>query len=380
MEMRMNKQTIPLGSILGISIGVDYSWFLILALITWLLAVTYYPSEFSGWSILQYWSAGLLTALFFFASVLLHELGHSLVARIFKIPVRNITLFIFGGVSQIEEEPHSASEEFWVAIAGPGVSVILAGIFLVIELVTAGSGFVTALARYLAFINIALAIFNLIPGFPLDGGRVFRAIVWGISKNMRRATLIASNVGRVIAFLFILFGVWQLFTGNFLNGLWIAFIGWFLESAASSQVQQVRIQDTLAGHKVSDAMSRSYTTVSGDTTIQNLVDLHILGTGQRSFVVKEGEELVGLVTLHHIREIDRNNWPVTRVRQAMIPLSKLKQVTPDTQLWEALGDMDHDGVNQLPVVQDQQIVGMLNRSDVIAFLRTLRELDGKNGS
>jgi Zn-dependent protease len=375
----MDRQTFTLGRILGIPVGVDLSWLLIFALLTWLLAAGYYPDQFRTWPVALYWLAGALTAIVFFISVLLHELGHSLVARSYHIPVRKITLYIFGGISQIEDEPHNAREEFWVAIAGPAVSLVLAGFFFALGRIAPGGEFITALSRYLGVINLALGLFNLIPGFPLDGGRVFRAAVWAISKNMRRATLIASNLGRVVAFIFILLGVWQLFTGQLLNGLWIAFIGWFLESAATGQVQQQRIQDLLMGRKVSEAMSRAYTEISAETSLQELVDMHILGSGLRTFIVKQGDKPVGMVTLHRIREVDRNAWPQTSVAQVMIPIGEIKQVSPGTPLWEALGEMDRDGVNQLPVVEDHEIIGMLNRVDVISFIRTLQEVsrDGR---
>jgi Zn-dependent protease len=215
----MNRQTISLGRILNIPIGLDYSWFLVFALLTWTLATSYFPAEFRNWSTGQYWIVGAATALLMFASVLLHELGHSVVAMRYKIPVRSITLFIFGGVAQIASEPPSAGAEFWIAIAGPVVSFALAIFFGLLQPVVGAVAPLLALAKYLAYINGTLALFNLIPGFPLDGGRVFRAIVWGVTRNLRRATLIAANVGRLIAFLFILFGAWQIVTGNLSNGL-----------------------------------------------------------------------------------------------------------------------------------------------------------------
>jgi CBS domain-containing protein len=230
------------------------------------------------------------------------------------------------------------------------------------------------LLKYLVYINLALGLFNLVPGFPLDGGGVLRAIVWGVTHNMRRATLIAANVGRFIAYLFIFFGVWQMFGGNFMNGLWIAFIGWFLESAARGQVQQLALHDILAGHKVSQAMNRQYTAIPADTTLQHLVDDHILASGRRSFVVKRGNTVAGLLTLHNIKGIPRSDWPTVAVAQAMIPAEQMKRLRPDTELWAALEEMDRDGVNQLPVMVDGQIQGMLSREDVVGYLRTLREL------
>jgi Zn-dependent protease/CBS domain-containing protein len=370
----MTRHNVPLGRIMGIPIGLDYSWFLIFALLTWLLAASYYPDEFKGWPPLLYWFLGAATALMLFGSVLLHELGHSVVALRFKVPVRSITLFIFGGVAQIGTEPPSAKAEFLIAIAGPIVSLALAVVFTVLKPAVAAVEPVWGLVKYLAYINFALVLFNLIPGFPLDGGRVFRAVVWAATKNMRRATLIAANTGRFFGFLFIFVGVWQMLAGNFGNGLWIAFIGWFLDNAASAQVHQVVFQGLLAGHTVAQAMNDHCVSVPADLTLQQLVDEHILGSGRRCFLVQRGAETVGLMTLHRIKEVPRPDWSTTRAAQVMLPLDQLKRTDPDNGLWTALQQMDRDGVNQLPVMSGSQVVGMLSREDVITFLRTVQEL------
>jgi Zn-dependent protease len=370
----MNRHTISLGRILGIPIGLDPSWFLVFVLLTWTLATSYFPSEFANWPTAQYWVVGAATAVLLFVSVVLHELGHSVVALRYKIPVRNIILYVFGGVAQIEAEPPSAVSEFWIAIAGPSVSIGLAALFRVLEPISAGLPPLLALTKYLAYINGSLALFNLIPGFPLDGGRVFRAIVWGVTRNLRRATLIAATIGRVIAFLFILAGAWQLLGGNIGNGLWIAFIGWFLDGAAVGQVRQQVVTSLLAGHQVSEAMSRSCATAASDVTLQQVVDQHILGRGQRCLVITRGEDVAGLLTLHHIREVPREKWTTLTAAQAMTPMDKMKWVRPEVELRQALEEMDRDGVNQLPVMSDGSIVGMLSREDVVSYLRTLQQL------
>ncbi len=370
----MIRHTIPLGRILGIPVGLDYSWFLIFALLTWMLATGYFPAEFRTWPPFLYWLTGAVTAIMLFLSVLLHELGHSVIALRYKIPVRSITLFIFGGVAQIGSEPPSAVSEFFIAIAGPIVSLALALLFSVVKPAVAAVEPLWGLAKYLAYINFALVLFNLIPGFPLDGGRVFRAIVWAVTKNLRRATLTAANVGRFFGFLFIFFGVWQVFSGNLGGGLWIAFIGWFLDSTASAQVQQVMFQGALAGHRVSQAMSTSCAAVPADLTLQQLVDEHILASGRRCFLVNRGDNTLGLMTLHRVKEVSRSAWPSTTAAQVMLPLEGLKRIGPDTELWTALQEMDRDGVNQLPVMTDSRVVGMLSREDVITFLRTVQEL------
>jgi Zn-dependent protease/CBS domain-containing protein len=370
----MARHNIPLGRILGITIGLDYSWFLIFALLTWTLASGYFPAEFKGWAPVLYWFVGATTAITFFACVLLHELGHSVVALKYKVPVRSITLFVFGGVAQIAAEPPSAKAEFLIAGAGPLVSLILAVLFYSVQQLAPGIEPLLGLAKYLAYINLALALFNLIPGYPLDGGRVFRAIVWAITGDMRRATLIAAGAGRLIAFLFVFAGVWQMFGGNFIGGLWIAFIGWFLENAASAQVQQIMAQGLLRGHTVSQAMSAHCASIPEDLPLQNLLNEHILGSGQHCFLVKHGENAVGFVTLEHIRKIPHPEWATVRAGQVMLPLEQLDTVEAGTELWTALQKLDRNGVSQLPVTRDRHVVGMLSREDVISFLRTLREL------
>jgi Zn-dependent protease/CBS domain-containing protein len=355
---------------------LDYSWFLIFALLTWMLGGSYYPAEFKTWPPLLYWFMGAATAIMLFASVLLHELGHSMVAMRFKVPVRSITLFLFGGVAQIGAEPPSAKAEFLIASAGPIVSLALAVLFSVAQSAVAGIQPLWGLAKYLAYINFALVLFNLIPGFPLDGGRVFRALVWATTKNMRRATLVAANAGRFFGFLFIFAGVWKMFNGDFGGGLWIAFIGWFLDNAASQQVHQVMFQGLLAGHTVSQAMSSHCVTVPADLTIEQLVDEHILGGGQRCFLVTRESDTVGMITLHRIKQVPRHDWATTTAAQAMLPLEQLKRTDPETQLWTALQQMDRDGVNQLPVTRDNHVLGMLSRASVITFLGTLQELGG----
>ncbi|HTO60570.1 MAG TPA: site-2 protease family protein [Bradyrhizobium sp.] len=369
----MTRHTIPLGRILGIEIGLDYSWFVIFVLLTVMLATSYYPAEFKDWAPAIYWLTGAVTAVIFFLSVLLHELGHSVVALRYNIPVRNITLFMFGGIAQIGAEPPSAIAEFLIAIAGPLVSLALAILFYALQGAVSGIAPLYGVAEYLAYINLALALFNLIPGYPLDGGRVFRAVMWAITGDMGRSTVIAGHVGRFFAMLFIFGGIWQMFHGNLGGGLWIALIGLFLDSAASVQIQQVIFRRLLAGHRVADVMSTNYATIPEDLTLQQLVDGHILGNGQRSFLVKRADSTVGLVTLHRIKEVPRENWATTTAAAIMLPREKLQCVDQGSELWSALQQMDRDGFNQMPVLRDGHVVGVLSRDDVISFLGRLEE-------
>jgi Zn-dependent protease len=370
----MFRHTIPIGRILGIPIGLDYSWFLIAALLTWILAVNYYPVDLPGGTSSQYWMMGAVTAVLFFGSILVHELGHSVVALHYKIPVRRITLFIFGGVAQIAAEPPSAPAEFLIAIAGPLTSFALAALLLFLEPMLVSIAPALAVAKYLALINGILGLFNLIPGFPLDGGRVFRAIVWGANKNFRRATLIAANTGRFFGFLFIAVGVWMVLSGNFINGLWIAFIGWFLESAAGAQVQQQLVQGLLVGHRVSEAMGDACTHVAENTPIQTLVDQEVLSHGRRYFLVDRGDRPVGLLTLHNLKEIPRLSWATTTAAQAMTPLEKLSRIDPRAELWTTFEKMGRDGINQMPVMLGDNVVGMLSRGDIVNYLHTLQQV------
>ncbi len=363
------RQGVPLGRVLGIPLGLDYSWFLIFGLITWSLATGYFPAAYPGWAGGLYWVTGLVTSLLFFASVVLHELGHAVVARQFGVPVRSITLFVFGGVAQIGQEPPSAGAEFWIALAGPVVSGALAVAFHVFRAVATPATPLQALGTYLAYINATLALFNLIPGYPLDGGRVLRAIVWEATRSLRRATQIAAGVGRFIAYLFIAAGIWQIAAGHLFNGLWIAFIGWFLESAAASSGRQVAIHDLLAGHHVRELMVRDYPALSPDLALDTLIHDHILATGRHSFPVVRDGRLVGLLTLEEVRAVPRGQWPTTRVEAAMTPRSRVVTVGPDEELADALEALSEGDAAVVPVVEADTLVGVLSRNRVIAFLR-----------
>jgi Zn-dependent protease/CBS domain-containing protein len=339
-----------------------------------MLAVSYYPVEFKGGTSIEYWVMGAVTAVLFFASIVVHELAHSWVALRYKVPVRRITLFIFGGVSQIAGEPPSAGAEFLIAVVGPLTSFALAAVFFLLEPLLVNITPALAVAKYLALINGLLGLFNLVPAFPLDGGRVFRAVVWGVNKNFRRATLIAASTGRFFGFLFIIWGVWQALKGNVANGLWIAFIGWFLESAAGAQVQQQMVQGLLGGHKVSEAMGNACTHISGDITLQKLIDQEVLTHGRQCFLVDQGDRAIGLLTLHNMKEIPRPSWTTTTAAQAMTPVEKLTKINPNAELWTAMEKMGRDGTNEMPVMLGDNLVGMLSTGDIVKYLHTLQQV------
>ncbi len=364
------RNTIRLGTIFGIELKLDYSWFIIFVLITWSLAGHYFPSAHPGWSTGAYWALGAITSALFFASVVIHELAHSLVSRAFGTPVQDITLFIFGGAAHISQEPRRAREELLMALAGPTASLVLAALFYALWWLSLGfAGPLHALAVWLGWINLVLALFNLIPGFPLDGGRVLRAIIWGATGDLRRATRIAAGVGRLVAFSFIFWGIWQIFGGNWADGLWIAFIGWFLDSAATRSVQQLAVQDLLAGHTVREAMLADCPHVPRRLTLDVLVDQVAQTSGRRCFLVMEGDQVDGLLTLQRITDVPRARWPDTRAEDVMIPRAELKTVRPDDELTTVLERMTAEDVNQFPVLDEGRLLGMVSRDTLLSFLR-----------
>ncbi len=373
--MDQRQKSIPLGRILGIPIGLDLSWFLVFALLTWSLASDYYPTRFASWSGGLYWAMGAVTAIALFASVLLHELGHAVAAKGFRVPVRRIRLMIFGGVAELGDQSPSATSEFVIALAGPLVSIMLAAGMAVTWLALQAFDIfdpLIGLLGYLASVNLMLAVFNMVPGFPLDGGRVLRAIVWGVTDDMRKATVIAASIGRIVGFAFIALGAFQLLTGSVANGLWLGFIGLFLQNAAASEVQAQALRDLLSVPTVSQVMRRNFATVSGETTLQRLADSRSLGYGHRVFVVTQYGQVAGLLTSDQVWLVPSEEWPSTTVAQIMAPIEQLKQLSPETRLWVALQRMELEQVNQLPVVSDGHLLGLLRREDVFSFLRAMQ--------
>ncbi len=370
---------IKLGRISGIEIGLHYSWFIIAALIALSLS-EHFRQVSPNWGASQIWIVALLTAVLFFVTLLLHELSHSLVAQARGLKVTAITLFALGGVSQIQDEATEAKTEFWVAIAGPIASLIIGFGCLAIA---AGLGWqrsaeprnaVTAVLVWLGYINVVLAVFNMIPGFPLDGGRVLRSIVWAMTKNADSSTRIAARVGQVVAFLFIFEGIWKFFGGAGFNGLWIAFIGWFLMDAAKASYVQVEITSAFRGMRVSEVMSHDCVMVNRGMSLQEFVDTYLLKTGQRCFAVEDNGRLVGLITPRDVGAIPRERWDTTTVREAMRPLGELHIITPDTQVLDALKLMAGNDVNQLPVVANGTLQGIVSRSHLMQLLQARSEL------
>ena len=375
----MLRGGIPIGKAFGIQLRLHYSWFFIFALVTWALAASYFPYTYPSWSLSARIAAGLITSVLFFGSVLVHELMHSIVSQRQGVPVQSITLFFLGGVSQITSEPKQPGDEFRMAIVGPLSSLVIGGILLGAyyqwrSVDTFAVQFIMAIAYWLGFINVFLGVFNLIPGFPLDGGRVLRSLIWWRSRNLTSATRIASNVGRAVGFILIFIGIWFVFTGNWFNGIWLALIGWFLESAAVGSYQQLLMQEMLKGHVASEVMSTDCAVVPPDMTIDRLVNGNVLTSGRRCFPVGSGSEIMGLMTLHNVKEVPRDRWTTVTVKEAMTPFNKLKWVRPDEELSSVLRILTEDNINQVPVVQDNKIIGMVSRENLLNFVHVRSRL------
>ncbi len=374
------KAQIKLGRILGIEIGLHYSWFIIALLITLSLAAEFNALN-PGWGQGVIWATAITTGLLFFAAVIAHELSHAVVAKARHLPVRAITLFALGGVAQIEKEADDAPTEFWMGIAGPIMSVIIGVLCLALAVLlgwplgAVPSSPLLAMLMWLGYINITLAIFNMIPGFPLDGGRVLRAIIWWVTGDGLRATRIAARVGQIVAFGFIILGVLRFFAGAGLGGLWIAFIGWFLLEAARGSRAQVEISESLRNVRVRDLVERDCVIVDGHDSVQNFVNKYLLRTGRRCFVVRNSGGMDGLITPADLKETDRERWPYTTVDEVKRPLDKLKVVTLDTPVSEALEIMSREDLNQLAVVREGHIEGIVSRGGVLRLLKTRAELE-----
>lgn len=376
----MIGQSVRLTTIRGIEVGLHYSWFIVFFLITVSLT-TRFASQHPHWTTVEHYAVGIATSLLFFVSILLHELAHSFVALAKGIPVRSITLFVFGGVAQIGREPDRPLTEFQIAIAGPIASALLAVAFGFLPHLAGGQfEHVAALAGWLSSINLMLAVFNLVPGFPLDGGRIFRAVIWHFTGSFSKATRIAAGSGQLVGYGIILGGIWTgLITGSWFSGLWLAFIGWFLLNAAQESVLQMSMRSALSGLTAEDIMTRDCPTVSGQLSLADLVHEHILRTGRRCFLVSQNGRLEGLITLHQIKAVPQERWGDSFVAQAMTPIDRLHAVAPKTPILDVLGGMEQHDVNQVPVTQDGRLLGMITRDHLLRVLYANLELGAGKG-
>ncbi len=368
------RGALTIGRIRGIAIQVHWSWLLILSLLTWSLSQGLFGAGLGVTPTVR-WVAGAATALAFFGSVLLHELAHSFVAQHYGMRVPSITLFVFGGVSSIGEEMRSAGQEFRVAIAGPITSWVLA-LLLGAGALVAPEGALGTVLWYLAFINGLVGTFNLLPGYPLDGGRVFRAIVWARTGSLERATGLAARVGVGIAYLMILGGIASLFGGFGVGGLWYVLIGLFLKSAAEGAYASLVVETALRDVPVSVAMQPAPAPVAAADSLQRVVDLRMLMTGERAFLIEDAGTIVGLLSAADIARVPREEWPRTSVAAAMVPAERVQTVAPQTRLVDAMRLLQEHDIHQLPVLESGRVVGLLSRADVLRHIE-LRAVFGQ---
>ena len=367
-----------IAKILGIPIYLDASWLLIFGLITYELAMNFRQLH-PQWTPSEHWTLGLLTSLLFFGSVLFHELAHSVVALHYKIPVHSITLFIFGGLARIGREPSKPIQEFNIAVAGPLASFFLSGVFGAMLLLSPSDHMAGALGKILGGSNFILAAFNLAPGFPLDGGRIFRAIIWGITKDFSKATLVAGSSGKVVAYALMGIGGYLAFyKRDWYSGLWLGVIGLYLLNAAQQSITQMTIREALSGLHASDVMSHEVPTIDGHITLEEY-GAEVLRTGRRCHLVLSGDRLVGMMNVHTLNAVPRSEWANNSVQAAMIPRNKIQWASPGEPLLRLLERLLTADINQMPVVSEgadeaQHIVGMVTRDSILRVMQTHSEL------
>ena len=368
------RSQIKLGRIFGVEIGLHYSWFIIAFLIVISLGAQFRAAH-AQWGDALIVGLALLTGLFFFASLLLHELAHSVFAQSHGLPVREITLFALGGVSQIEKNPASARTEFWMAFVGPLTSAVIGLLCMALRAV-AGSPSSPAyvMLAWLGYINLALAGFNMIPGYPLDGGRILRAAIWWKTGDVERSTRLASRIGQIVGGIFIAFGILQFFGGAGFGGLWIAFIGWFLLQAAGESYLESGLTRALQRVAVGDLMSQDCPRVDGHLNVEHFVDESLLRSGSRCFLVTDDGKLEGMVTPKEVKTVERQRWPFTTLFDIMRPLDQIRTVAPETPLRDALEIMGREDLNQVPVMANGRVAGVLSRAQVLNYLHTRAEL------
>lgn len=371
----MMSGSVRIARVFGIPIEVHFTWLFVFGLITWSLAVGYFPRRGPDLSTAAVIALAVTATVAFFAALLAHELAHSYVALREGLPVRSITLFIFGGVAQMAREPKTAGGEFRMAIAGPVTSLVIGALCWILSRL-AGQGALHLLFRYLAFINVVVALFNLLPAFPLDGGRVFRSAVWYFTGNQARATRLATLAGQGFAYAFMALGVFQLLSGRAGGGLWMLFIGWFLLQAAQAGYQQVLVRSSLRGLEVRDVMREDVATVSPQMTLGEFVYGHLMRGPQTEYCVIDDGRLAGMIGLDDVKRIPRERWDETMVGQVMTAEAQCPTLRPSQSAYEAFTLLIRGPASQVMVREGGRLVGVINRGDLLAFIRTRMALEG----
>ncbi len=370
----MFGRSFKVARIAGIDIEIHPSWLLILGLVAYTLSSSVFPDLYEHWSTAAYWIVGTTSAVLLFVTVLVHELAHAVVAVRRGVPVPKITLFIFGGVSSLGRQPKTAGEEFAIAAAGPATSLAIAALTFALSILLGGNEKAEGMLSYLSIVNLLLAAFNILPGFPLDGGRVLRSIVWKRTKSFRKATKVAAGVGELFGYGMMFGGVFLLLAGYALNGLWMMFIGWFLTGAARNEAQGTQIDAILGRLRARDVMREEYPVASPADSLQGVVDNHMLHDGARSVVISRDGAVLGILSVSDIKHVPRDAWANTPVQSAMTPREKLVAVTADTGALEVLALIAKHSLNQVPVLDGGRMVGVITRRELVERIHLAEEL------
>lgn len=369
--------SVSFGRIMGIPVRIHYTLWFVFLLISWSLAYGYMPREYPGLEVATYWEIGIASAIILFASILVHELSHSYIAKKNGLPIARITLFFFGGVSEMTEEPHDPGLEVRMALAGPLMSFLIAGflgaLWFVGELARVPIA-VEATLRYGALINAILGAFNLLPAFPVDGGRLLRGSIWTRTKNLVRATMMATRVSEILSLLMIGGGLVIVVFGDFIDGIWTIFLGWFIRSGAETSMRQTLVGEALAGVTVENIMTRDVLTVPPDITVQQLVSDYFLVHRHGGYPVVKDGQIQGIITLQCVRSIPKEKREITTVREAMVPCERTLMVRPTLSALNALHTMARENVGRVLAVEEGRLLGIVTRGDLMRTIRTKQEL------
>lgn len=363
--------------VLGIPIYINYTWFIVFSLVVYTLAVSYFPYLGPYYEPFVRWTMAFVAAIILFSSILLHELSHSYVAQKQGIRIKSITLFVFGGIAQMVGESRTPAGEMKIAVAGPALSIVISGIFWAIVFVfkrDMATSPVLAISYFLAYTNLMLAVFNLIPGFPLDGGRMLRAFIWKRTDNLNKATLITSRIGKGFAILLIVGGLWNLLNGVFISGLWLIFVGMFLQQAADQGYRQTLLHRTLSSVKIRDIMVSPVIVVNDNMTLDHIVNEFFFRYRHNSFPVISGDSIAGIISIHDIKVVEKEKWPYTIVRDIMHTEISSFTISPESGALEALDKMIDTHRGRLVVTEDGRIAGMISQRDIMQMLKLKADL------
>jgi Zn-dependent protease/predicted transcriptional regulator len=376
----MFGRSFQVARIRGIGIEIHPSWLLILALVSYTLADGWFPDQYSGWSTAAYWAVGIAAALLLFVTVLVHELAHAFVAIHRGLPVPKITLFIFGGVSELSRQPRSAGEEFQIAAAGPATSIVISVVCgLAAWLFGHGNEKADGILWYLSTVNLLLGLFNIVPGFPLDGGRVLRSIAWKRTNSFRRATRIAGSVGEFVGYALMILGVFFLFGGFVFDGVWFLFIGWFLLGAARGESQNMQLETILARLSARDVMHTDFPSVRPGDSVQTIVDDHMIARGERVLMVANGGAVLGVVDVHDVHRVPRDSWDRTPIQAVMTARENVVTVTAGTKALDVLMLLAAKRLERVPVLDDGRMVGLITRRELVDRVHLAEELSPDPG-